>query len=127
MPKSYREKNVRLFVSFSASRETLDSWEGRRRTAPSWPLRWIPEDRLHITLKFLGETSEADEPKIISALSGAAPMASLSLRLAGGGSFPEKGSPSVFWLGVDGDLDALRQLTRSVEKALAPLGFPAEK
>ena len=119
------KKPVRLFVCLRPSVAVLKAWEPFRLKAPTWPLRWVPSESLHITLKFLGETTSDLQPNIVTALENTVTRVPMLLGLKGGGVFPAKSS-AIFWAGVDGDVEKLAQLAASVEQACLPLGFKAE-
>jgi 2'-5' RNA ligase len=75
------------------------------------PASWVPPERLHVTLAFLGEVPDV-EPyagALAEAVRGTAPF---GLRVRGGGAFPRPARPRVLWAGVDGDVDALARLAR---------------
>jgi 2'-5' RNA ligase len=119
---------VRLFVAVN-----LPASERRAAHAATAPLRhgdlpvkWVAEDALHITLKFLGEVDEARAAAVGAALVPAvAPAKPFELALGGFGVFPDEQRPRVFWLGIERH-PALELLANDVERALAPLGFEAE-
>jgi RNA 2',3'-cyclic 3'-phosphodiesterase len=75
-------------------------------------LRWVPESQWHVTLAFYGETAESKVETLRSGLERvAARTQPLSLRLAGAGTFPrQQAKARVLWVGLDGDVDALRRL-----------------
>ena len=85
-------------------------------------------DSIHLTLKFLGDISTAQvdavERVVAVAVSG---FPELSLTLGSAGVFPSCRSPRVLWVGLEGDLDGLAGLQRSVEQATAALGFARER
>jgi 2'-5' RNA ligase len=91
--------------------------------------RFVPEDGLHLTLRFLGEVeparSKAMEPTWRRAVLGIGP---LPLRLGGAGAFPDARRPRVVWLGLtDGTAGgALERLAESLEGAARAAGFPPE-
>lgn len=85
--------------------------------------RWVGADNLHLTLRFIGETSEDRAADIDDALSRirARPF---RLQLSGIGVFtPEK--PRVLWVGIEREpqLSALRD---KIEQALIRVGLPPE-
>ncbi len=91
-------------------------------------VRWVRPEGIHVTLKFLGATAEAQVPAIEDALRAAvAGMRPFRVQPAGVGSFGGRRRLRVVWVGVEGDVDALAALAARVEQGLAPLGFPAEQ
>lgn len=91
-----------------------------------FPVKWVGEDRLHLTLKFLGEVDRGRLPELREALARAtAGVAPLELRLGGVGAFPSLRSPRVLWLGVEGP-PALGALRDGVEDTMGELGFDRE-
>jgi 2'-5' RNA ligase len=88
--------------------------------------KWVKQENLHLTVKFLGEVEKSDLPALTRAVTeGVRGQMPFRLKLAGWGTFGRP--PRVFWVGVNGDVGALRELRVRVEKALLPLGFPVEK
>ena len=85
-------------------------------------------DSIHLTLKFLGDISTAQvdavERAVEVAISG---IPELSLTLGRAGVFPSSGSPRVLWVGLEGDLDGLADLQRSIEQATEAVGFARER
>jgi 2'-5' RNA ligase len=112
---------VRLFVAVvlpPATRDSLAAAVAPVRERHGGP-RWIPPERWHITLVFLGAVDEAVAlPRLHRALAVAAgDAAPLRLQVAGAGRFPGGGAPRVLWAGVTGDLDALTALARATRRA----------
>ena len=102
----------------------------RRATATGLgrAVRWTRPESIHLTLKFLGDTPADLVPRLGDRLRGGLARACvLSLRLSTLGVFPNARAPRVIWVGLAGDLASLDQLQRSVEDAVSPLGFPAER
>jgi len=84
---------------------------------------WTTEERLHLTLKFLGEQPEHAVASVSDALGRLTPAhAPMPLRLAGFGAFPNLRTPRIVWLGVDNHAK-LELLHHDVERACADLGF----
>jgi RNA 2',3'-cyclic 3'-phosphodiesterase len=91
------------------------------------PIRWVDQDSLHITLKFLGEVKEPTDQVIKQALDVAvAGLNSFDVAIGGFGVFPSATRARVFWLGVQPSSD-LTMLQERVETELGPLGFDREK
>ncbi len=90
-------------------------------------LRWTPAAKAHLTLRFLGETDDAQRERLGAALTVVgASHGPLSLALEGAGCFPHCAKPSVLWLGLRGDLERLGELQAQVETAVQSAGFAPE-
>lgn len=95
-----------------------------RAAAPA--LRWIPAARLHLTVKFLGDTPDDVLPSLEEALRAATGNhGEVPLVVRGAGAFPTLRRPRVVWMGVDPS-PRLELLHHDVEAACASLGFPVE-
>ena len=96
---------------------------------------WVPEARLHLTVKFLGERREADVALLADTLLAvAAGHREMTLQFGGRGgnggtpavgAFPNLRRPRVVWIGVDPE-PRLELLHHDVEEALAGLGVELE-
>lgn len=86
--------------------------------------KWVTEEQLHLTLRFIGDADDDLLHEITTGLSGilAAPF---SLALMGVGYFPPKRNPKVLWVGV-GSSDALHNLQNDIEKVLLRNGLEPE-
>lgn len=101
--------------------------ERLRTRFPHVRASWEKPEKLHVTLKFLGEI----EPSRVEDLSGAASRAAagaepFALTLNEAGAFPPHGQPRVLWLGVEDASGRLSALQRSLEDACAVAGFARE-
>ena len=124
---------MRLFVAVEmnesvarAMRDTIDDLRARvTRLAPRARVTWSVPDRIHITVRFIGEADEASTQAIRSALGPTIDAPVFDLRVEGVGSFPPKGSPRVFWAGLTDGREGLLELERVVSRRLKAL-VPAE-
>jgi RNA 2',3'-cyclic 3'-phosphodiesterase len=119
---------MRLFVAVNLPPETRRLLH--QAVAPlrvlELPVRWVAEDALHLTLKFLGEVPAERLPELGEATASAAAAAEpFELRIAGLGAFPSLRRPRVLWAGIQAT-PPLAALQRRVEEAFADLGFPPE-
>jgi RNA 2',3'-cyclic 3'-phosphodiesterase len=122
---------VRCFVAVDVSPAVREALAARQaalaRAAGRADVRWVDPERVHLTLRFLGETPEARLDGLIAALrTASAEHPVLHLAARGVGGFPTITRPRVVWVGVDGDVTELVRLAGAVALALAPLGFPPE-
>ncbi|GJL64409.1 MAG: RNA 2',3'-cyclic phosphodiesterase [Nitrospirales bacterium] len=120
--------SIRVFLAIrlnSEIREALDHFQDH--VASILPVKWVPSDSMHLTVKFLGDI----EPEQVSVLQEAlrevvADTAQFSLRIQGLGGFPSLQKPRILWVGVSGAVDHLDVLVACVESALSPLGYAKE-
>lgn len=89
---------------------------------------WEREEKLHLTLKFVGEV----EPRRVEALERAASRAAagvqpFAISIGGTGAFPPKGPPRVLWLGVGDGTGGLRSLQSRLEDECHAEGFARER
>ena len=99
-----------------------------RERAPKVRASWDRAEKLHITLKFLGEIEQAR----VEALTHAAERASQSvpgidLSIEGAGAFPPRGLPRVLWLGVLDPSGGLARLQHRLEDECTLEGFAREE
>ena len=94
--------------------------------APRARLTWVAEDRLHFTVRFIGEADESRASTIKAALAPPLSLEPFELTMAGIGAFPPKGRPRVIWAGIGEGSDRLVGVEREVTARLATCGIPAE-
>ena len=124
------ERLIRTFVSVSVPKEIVNIQSMLKSTVEPKGLkvRWVMNGKMHLTLKFLGNTTEGSIDNLNEALFNAVKSAKvINLSISGTGAFPVKGRPNVLWLGIKGDIDELKQLTVNINNSLEPLGFITEK
>jgi 2'-5' RNA ligase len=78
--------------------------------------RWEPVEKLHLTVRFLGELEGAVLDETIEALERVR-MDRFSLTLSGVGHFPPRGQPRSVWAGVQ-DAKAVTELHEKIEREL---------
>lgn len=124
---------MRLFVAVEigavAGRAAALAGELRKRAdrlAPRARITWIPADRLHITVRFIGHVDAARADAIQRELSPPLDTPPFELGFAGLGAFPRTGRPQVLWAGVSAGKASLQRIEQEVTARLAPLGIPAE-
>ena len=91
--------------------------------------RFVREEGLHLTLRFLGEVDPSRRGVLDAAWRGAASGTGLlALRLRGAAFFPATGRPRVLWLGVEDETPdgSLARLSDRIERAARAQGFPPE-
>jgi len=119
---------VRVFVSVRIPvRIQRDLARLTRKLAESGiPVRWIPQENMHLTLRFLGNVPDAKRRSIVEALSQAAnDTTPFEVPFGPVGAFPSPRRPHVIWIAVE-SAPRLRLLRGSVERHLALAGFATE-
>jgi 2'-5' RNA ligase len=107
---------VRLFVALTPPAHVLADVDAALGPARSLQpdLRWIAVERWHLTLAFYGEVPDESLAGVMAMverkLSRRTLPGPIELRFSGSGQFSRR----VLWVGVDGDVDRLRALAKSV-------------
>lgn len=90
-------------------------------------VRWVRLDGLHLTIRFLGPTTDELVVTSSTAIERAASMtAPIAAELGGSGTFPADGRPRSIWIGVAAGAEALDGLARLVGRELEAVGWPAD-
>lgn len=119
---------MRLFIALNLNKKERQRVirAARPLREEGLPVRWVDEDHLHLTLKFLGEVRPERVSDLEQAMArvgeGTAPF---SMNLGGFGAFPTIRRPRVMWLGAEAS-PALRCLKQDIEWGLTDCGFDAE-
>ena len=113
---------ARLFVAVSPPRDVLapldDMVASLRLRAPG--LSWVPADRWHVTLAFLGDVEPAAQDDLCARLARVARRhPPVRVRIGRGGRFGGR----VLWVAVMGDL---APLARAVARAAGKAGIEVE-
>lgn len=89
---------------------------------------WVHPLRLHVTMRFLGEITDAQRRQLEA---GAGRIASASppfdVRLTQPGAFPSMRAPRVVWVGIGQGSDALVELAEGLERESVKAGLQEEE
>ena len=110
----------RLFIGFELPRVQADALAALAEPAPA--LRWQTPAQLHLTLRFLGEMSNAQSCEVQQSLSVLCWQA-LDVQVSGVGYFGPQARPSILWAGV-ADNAPLHALRAKLDLLLATLLAP---
>jgi 2'-5' RNA ligase len=119
---------MRLFLAVEFEQELRRAL--REATAPLRAVApdagWVAEDRLHLTLKFLGEQPETLVDPLTTAMAEIARRHwPVPMRLRGVGAFPDLRRPKVVWVGIE-PAPKLELLQHDVEERCAALGVEVD-
>lgn len=119
---------MRLFVAInlsSAIRGAIDEQVSVLRTAAP-ALRWIPPEKWHLTVRFIGEEPIERVAQIRDAIDAAAARhEDVPLAVGGIGAFPNFRRARIVWIGVAPD-PRLEMLHHDIESACVALGMEPE-
>jgi 2'-5' RNA ligase len=100
----------------------------RLRDLPTPVLRWAAVEKLHLTLRFFGDTPPARRATLHAQLAATLPtFPPFALTLGELGGFPTLAKPRVVWVGVAGDVAALQGIQAAVEQIAQAVGFAPEE
>ncbi|MDH3660819.1 MAG: RNA 2',3'-cyclic phosphodiesterase [Alphaproteobacteria bacterium] len=109
----------RLFVALDLPDAIKESLDPLMRGLGD--VRWLADDQLHLTLRFIGELDNGRTNEVVDALS-LVPGLPFDLRLKGIGHFPPRGEPRVIWTGIERQ-PQLTALKRRIDRALQQAGL----
>ena len=119
---------IAIDISDAARRVCAAHIEQLRRQFPKVRVGWERPEKLHITLKFLGDAADGLVDDIVQNVGEvAAESGRFQLRVSGAGVFPGASWPRILWIGVDDLSDATTELNRRVENVCELLGFVKEQ
>lgn len=119
---------IRAFIAINVDRRVIgeisEAIVQLKRTIPE--VRWVEADKIHLTVKFLGDIEPSRVDPIANALAEALKLfPRFTISAKGLGVFPALRRPRILWVGLEGS--QLVSLAASVEAALEPLGFTREE
>jgi RNA 2',3'-cyclic 3'-phosphodiesterase len=118
---------IGIDISEGARNAVAEYVSSLRRSFPALRVGWERPEKLHLTLKFLGEVDDRKLDEISDAARIAASLhPSYSAALSGTGCFPPKGDPRILWIGMK-DNGETEKLASKVEMQFERLRFEREK
>lgn len=97
------------------------------RLAPRSRISWVTADRLHVTVRFIGNVDADRADAVRRVLAPPLGQAPFDLTLAGVRAFPPKGPPRVLWSDVSNGREPLLAIEQRVGERLARAGIAAEE
>lgn len=90
-------------------------------------IKWVPEDNLHLTLKFLGEVENVETPQICRVLSDVCQdYDPFELIFGGAGFLPDIQRARVLTVQVEDPTESLTKMVQTLEERFADIGFKRE-
>ena len=123
-----RSGKIRCFIAVevpTAVKHQLAKIQERNQLSE---LAWVKPENIHLTIKFLGDICQADQPKIEKSLTEIANQhQSFMIKIGSLGAFPNFFQPKVIWAGIEKNRDTIVALAYQINKALGTIGYPIEK
>ena len=121
---------IRAFIAINLSADVLERIEqvalDLKKRMNSVPIRWVPTENIHLTLKFLGNVSTANLELLKDILGNVASNHhECDISVGGIGVFPKPHNPRVIWVGMEVPQE-LFNLQREIEIETARLGYSRE-
>ncbi|MCP4119762.1 MAG: RNA 2',3'-cyclic phosphodiesterase [Desulfobacteraceae bacterium] len=130
MDTKNNNKTLRLFVAVPVPKKVALFLEGVQNALKKkgFKASWSRMDTMHLTLKFMGDTSAEKVDSIMAALEQtAAAHEPFELRARGVGVFPSVKKARVIWTGVRSENEILSDLFRVLDMNLEKAGIPRSR
>lgn len=126
-----REEFWRLFIAADLTQEAKQVLTGAAWKVPDYlrpNVRWSRAEMMHLTLRFIGDTSKDSVEAISTCMADAAKRTGkFTLRLDDTGAFPDLRQPKVLWVGIKGEVERLQMLHSRLDGALATIDIKSEE
>lgn len=116
---------IRTFIAIKITpgKKLIELINNFKKSLSEEEIRWVDTYNLHLTLRFLGETSKEQTQEIIKTLETIPQrFQPFQFNLKGVGFFKRKNQPKVLFAAVEKDL-ILKQLANEIEEKIIQLGF----
>ncbi len=118
----------RLFIALELPREAKEFvYNLLRGIDPREKIRWESLGKLHVTLKFLGETESEKTEAVKTVLENfVKEKTPLDLAITRFGFFKRNGTPRILWAGFS-ENETLAEYFSELDNRLSEIGFPKEE
>ncbi len=124
------EKLKRTFLCFPVPAEVKSKKNMLYSTLEGSPaqINWVKNDNLHLTLKFIGYTTEPQIPKIINILSKITiEYKPFQLVINSTGCLPKKERPRTLFLRLEGQVNILNGLFQNIENEFEKIDIEKDR
>jgi 2'-5' RNA ligase len=118
---------MRLFIAAEPDEAAIDHLKLTQSIlGPLIPARWTPPERVHLTLKFLGDTPDSELPRLITSLNNVWIETSPRLKISGAVCFPPHGPIRIVAAAMDDEENRCAGLAGRIDRACHEVGFQLE-
>lgn len=126
-----QNERIRVFIAIelpaSVRELALKHIQLLRNEFPQVRASWERIEKMHITLKFLGDIDEKQFTYLQRAMEETAKeFQSFVISTEGTGAFPSRGVPRILWLSVNDNSGMLSKLQSRIEDKCSEIGFKRE-
>jgi len=119
---------VAVDISDKARRKVSTYIQELRDEFSNLRVGWEKTEKLHLTLKFLGDTDEIQLEKLNEIVRNiAGQISKFSLKIAETGVFPSPRNARILWIDVKDDKGSLAKINRLLETECEKIGFSKER
>ncbi|MFC1921912.1 RNA 2',3'-cyclic phosphodiesterase [Chloroflexota bacterium] len=121
---------IRAFIAIDLSQGILERIDQMsldlRSRLEKVPVRWVPAENIHLTLKFLGNVSTANLEMLKEIMGNVVSNHhECDISVGGIGAFPKTHNPRVIWVGMEVPQELI-SLQHNIEIETARLGYSRE-
>lgn len=121
---------MRTFIAIELSQEIKDALgrlQAQLKTTGA-DVKWVAQENIHLTLKFLGEINEQKINEVIRIIESIAKDTKIfPMGLSSIGAFPKIDFPRVIWIGIAQGENVVKEIAEGLENNLAEIGIPREE
>jgi 2'-5' RNA ligase len=115
-------------ISDEARRKVSDYIAALHSEFPKLRVGWEKPEKLHLTMKFLGNINDEQLRKLTGAVEKTAlQISNFNFQIAKTGAFPSLRDARILWLGLQDEKGSLRKLNEILETECERIGFEKEK
>ena len=121
-------------ISEQARQKVSRYIETLRKEFSNLRVGWEKAEKLHLTLKFLGDCDEKQLKDLenavlmsVNAFSKSENIANLKIQISDTGVFPSKRNAKILWFGLHDESESLAKINRILETECEKIGFEKEK
>jgi len=120
-------KRTFIAIKIKAGNKLSQAHTKLRNELKNEKIKWVEADNFHVTLFFLGDTSDEQVEQVQQMLPGlTSSFHAFDIRLQGLGVFKNLRKPRVLWAGIS-DYHPLKALKESLDHEMEKLGYTPEQ
>ncbi|CAN5604377.1 RNA 2',3'-cyclic phosphodiesterase [soil metagenome] len=118
---------IAVDISDEAKQKVAEYIANLKKKFSDLKVGWDRPEKLHLTLKFLGDTEENQLEKLEEICETiSSEISNLKFQISNTGVFPSPQNARVLWLGVGGDVEELQKINSVLEDECGKFGFKKE-